>query len=289
MKIYRGAERSEGEREETVNLRRPKGKKGALVLAAAPLLQSAGGDSGAARSLQPLGGAGPASSGRPGTQEVSGATAPLQPSLGDTSPPPPPPRPADRHECSSRKGEPAQSRCTHNGRARHAAPSTTQAPHGATCTHIWATRVGDRQAPRSSAPGSGSVPKASSLLYSATPATPGGKTPSWGRRAAADPPGTKDRKGASACTRLGAPLRCFGKCALCGVSEDRLSGDTSQIELGSAWTCGCCTADYPALFRSSGMLQRSDSHAPNTRRCHLLLSCSVGMPHALPGLLRSDR
>lgn len=27
MKIYRGAERSEGEREETVNLRRPKGKK----------------------------------------------------------------------------------------------------------------------------------------------------------------------------------------------------------------------------------------------------------------------
>lgn len=137
-------------------------------MAAAPLLQSAGGDSGAARSLQPLGGAGPASSGRPGTQEVSGATAPLQPSLGDTSPPPPPPRPAEPHECSSRKGEPAQSRCTHNGRALLAAPSTTQAPHGATCTHIWATRVGDRQAPRSSAPGSGSVPKASSLLYSAT-------------------------------------------------------------------------------------------------------------------------
>lgn len=121
------------------------------------------------------------------------------------------------------------------------------------------------------------------------PATPGGKTPSWGRRAAADPPGTKDRKGASACTRLGAPLRCFGKCALCGVSEDRRSGDTRQIELGSAWSWGCCTADYPALFRSSGMLQRSDSHAPNTRRYHLLLSCSVGMPHALPGLLRSDR
>lgn len=203
MKIYRGAERSEGEREETVNLRRPKGKKGASVLAAAPLLQSAGGDSGAARSLQPLGGAGPASSGRPGTQEVSGATAPLQPSLGDTSPPPPPPRPADRHECSSRKGEPAQSRCTHNGRARHAARSTTQAPHGATCTHIWATRVGDRQAPRSSAPGSGSVPKASSLLYSAT-CHPWREDSELGEKSSCRSPRNKGQEG---CVRLHAAGR----------------------------------------------------------------------------------
>lgn len=67
------------------------------------------------------------------------------------------------------------------------------------------------------------------------PATPGGSD--LGRRAVADPPGTKDRKGASACTRLGAPLRCFGKCALCEVLEDRLSGDTRRMR--SARACGC--------------------------------------------------
>lgn len=77
------------------------------------------------RSSQPLGGAGSMISGQArhtgGFRNHSAPAA--QP--GRRSPPPPPPCPADRHECASRRGEPAQSRCTHNGRVLHAALSAT--------------------------------------------------------------------------------------------------------------------------------------------------------------------
>lgn len=66
------------------------------------------------------------------------------------------------------------------------------------------------------------------------PATQGEETPTWGEEQLQIPPGTKDRKGASACTRLGAPLRCFEKCALCEVLEDRLSGDTRRMRSARA-------------------------------------------------------
>lgn len=160
MEIYRGA-KIRG-RKKTVNQRRPK-EKGALVWAAAPLLQSARvtleqpGLSSLWEALAQRAQAGP------GTQEVSGATAPLLPSLGDA---------AGRHPRLAGPGRPARVRFPQRGTGTK--PLHTQwpgsargaiynlAPHVAACTHIWATRVGDRRAPRSSVPGSGSVPTASS-------------------------------------------------------------------------------------------------------------------------------
>lgn len=288
MKIYRGAERSEGEREETVNLRRPKEKKGRRCWRPRPCCSRPG--------VTPE---------QPGLSSLWEALAPRAQAGRAHRRFPEPQRPFSPAWETQARRHPRLARPTGTSALpakgnRHKAAAHTMAGLG-TRRRLQPRPPMELLALTSGQRGS-VIDRHPDLLHPALgqfqrhlrccirrPATPGGKTPSWGRRAAADPPGTKDRKGASACTRLGAPLRCFGKCALCGVSEDRRSGDTSQIELGSAWTCGCCTADYPALFRSSGMLQRSDSHAPNTRRCHLLLSCSVGMPHALPGLLRSDR
>lgn len=82
METYRGA-KIRG-RKEIVNQRRPK-EKGALMWAAAPLLQWARltpeqpGLSSLWEALAQRAQAGP------GTQEVSGATAPLLPSLGDAA------------------------------------------------------------------------------------------------------------------------------------------------------------------------------------------------------------
>lgn len=132
-KAYRGEERSEGGRKgerETVNPRRPN-EKGALALAAAPLLQWARRE----RSRAPPGlsrlweALCRRSQAGPGTLEVSGATAPLQPILGATARRHPrlaPPAgtsalPAEgnRHKAAAH---------TMAGRAMHAAPSAAKPP-----------------------------------------------------------------------------------------------------------------------------------------------------------------
>lgn len=216
-------------------------------------------------------------SGPAGQPRVQGYSAPA--ARPRTRSPRPPPRPAGATRTGAPPAEGRQHKAApHNGPAQRSAPCR---PAPRSCTHIWATRAGGPRAPRSSAPGSGSVPTASSRLCPTAHFL--GPRSRRGQESGRRPPEQRRRGGRAPARGRAFPAlpgeTCFGLSS--GPSPVRGSTCAARgARLGMPGTAG--SSARKALGCSDAVTAAVQPPGPAAR----LLSGSAGMPRA-PSLLKN--